>query len=187
MGAKFVVFPELAFTTFFPRWWMEDQAEVDRKYFEKSMPSAETQPLLKKKKKLGIGFYIGYAEMSEEEGKPHRFNTSILVGPDGRLIGKYRKVHLPGHDDHRPNVPYQHLEKKYFEVGNLGFNVWKMFKEDVKFFRIVFGKGYWEDMQKDHGYNPPPVWTIAGHYLAELQPGPTSARVNGSAMLDGAG
>ncbi len=24
MGAKFVVFPELAFTTFFPRWWMED-------------------------------------------------------------------------------------------------------------------------------------------------------------------
>ena len=34
MGAKFVVFPELAFTTFFPRWWMEDQAEVDRRYFE---------------------------------------------------------------------------------------------------------------------------------------------------------
>jgi predicted amidohydrolase len=29
MGAKFVVFPELAFTTFFPRWWMEDQQEVD--------------------------------------------------------------------------------------------------------------------------------------------------------------
>ena len=34
MGAKFVVFPELAFTTFFPRWWMEDQAEVDNRYFE---------------------------------------------------------------------------------------------------------------------------------------------------------
>jgi predicted amidohydrolase len=34
MGAKFVVFPELALTTFFPRWWMEDQAEVDRRYFE---------------------------------------------------------------------------------------------------------------------------------------------------------
>ena len=42
MGAKFVVFPELAFTTFFPRWWMEDQAEVDRLYFEAAMPSPET-------------------------------------------------------------------------------------------------------------------------------------------------
>ena len=45
MGAKFVVFPELAFTTFFPRWWMEDQAEVDRRYFESTVPSPETAPL----------------------------------------------------------------------------------------------------------------------------------------------
>jgi N-carbamoyl-D-amino-acid hydrolase len=28
-SSKFVVFPELSLTTFFPRWWMEDQAEVD--------------------------------------------------------------------------------------------------------------------------------------------------------------
>jgi len=129
-GSKFVVFPELALTTFFPRYWMDDQNEVD-KYFENQMPSPETLPLFELAREKGIGFYIGYAEMSEEEGGLHRFNTSILVGPDGRLIGKYRKVHLPGHDDHRPNVPYQHLEKKYFEVGNIGFNVWKMFKEDV--------------------------------------------------------
>ena len=40
MGAKFVVFPELAFTTFFPRYWYDDAAEVDRKFFEPSMPSA---------------------------------------------------------------------------------------------------------------------------------------------------
>src|SRR5438445_256996 len=64
MGAKFVVFPELAFTTFFPRWWMEDQAEVDAKFFEKSIPSKETQPLFDEAKKLGIGFYIGYAELT---------------------------------------------------------------------------------------------------------------------------
>ena len=67
MGAKFVVFPELAFTTFFPRWWMEDQAEVDRRYFEPTMPSAETQPLFDEAKKLGIGFYIGYAELTPEK------------------------------------------------------------------------------------------------------------------------
>jgi len=47
---------------------------------------------------------------------------------------------------------------------------WAKFKEDVKFFRIASDKGYWEDMQKDHGYNPPPVWTILGRFFAELQP-----------------
>jgi N-carbamoyl-D-amino-acid hydrolase len=124
------VFPELALTTFFPRYWMEDPNEVE-KYFENQMPSPETAPLFELARARGIGFYLGYAERTEEGGTPHHFNTSILVGPDGRLVGKYRKVHLPGHDDHRPNVPYQHLEKKYFEVGDLGFNVWRMFKENV--------------------------------------------------------
>src|SRR5436190_23266488 len=56
MGAKFVVFPELAFTTFFPRWWMEEQAEVDRRYFESTVPSPETAPLFDEANKLGLGF-----------------------------------------------------------------------------------------------------------------------------------
>jgi predicted amidohydrolase len=129
-SSKFVVFPELALTTFFPRWWMEDQAEVDR-YFEAQMPSPETLPLFELARSKGIGFYLGYAELTEDEGNTRRFNTSILVGPDGRIVGKYRKVHLPGHAEHRPAAAYQHLEKKYFEVGDLGFNVWKMFKDDI--------------------------------------------------------
>ena len=125
MGAKFVVFPELAFTTFFPRYWYEDQAEVDRKFYEASIPSAQTQPLFDEAKKLGIGFYLGYAELTQEEGRTRRFNTSILVGPDGTVVGKYRKIHLPGHAEHKPQAAFQHLEKKYFEVGNLGFRVWR--------------------------------------------------------------
>src|SRR3972149_6022802 len=98
MGAKFVVFPELAFTTFFPRWWMEDQAEVDARFFEKSMPSPATQPLFDEAKKLGIGFYIGYAELTPEG---RRFNSAILVGPDGSIVGKERQGHLPGHAGHQ--------------------------------------------------------------------------------------
>jgi N-carbamoyl-D-amino-acid hydrolase len=122
MGAKFVVFPELALTTFFPRWWMEDQGEVDRRYFESSVPSKVTQPLFDEAKKHGIGFYLGYAELTPDG---HRYNTAILVGPDGSIVGKYRKVHLPGHAEHKPKAAFQHLEKKYFEVGNLGFRVWR--------------------------------------------------------------
>ena len=124
-GAKFVVFPELAFTTFFPRWWMEDRSEVDALYFERRMPSPETQPLFDEAKKLGIGFYIGYAELDEEQGRIRRFNTAILVTPEGNIAGKYRKVHLPGHADHKPQAAFQHLEKKYFEVGNLGFRTFR--------------------------------------------------------------
>ena len=35
-----------------------------RRYFESTMPSPETQPLFDEAKKLGIGFYIGYAELT---------------------------------------------------------------------------------------------------------------------------
>ncbi|MCL4746288.1 MAG: N-carbamoyl-D-amino-acid hydrolase [Burkholderiaceae bacterium] len=122
MGAKFVVFPELAFTTFFPRWWMPDQDEVDAKFFERAMPSPETQPLFDEAKKLGIGFYIGYAELTPQG---EHFNTAILVAPEGTVVGKYRKIHLPGHADHKPDAAFQHLEKKYFQVGELGFRVWR--------------------------------------------------------------
>jgi predicted amidohydrolase len=143
-GSKFVVFPELALTTFFPRYWYDDPNEVE-KFFENQMPSPETMPLFELARQKGIGFYLGYAERTEEGGEPHHFNTSVLIGPDGRMIGKYRKVHLPGHDDHRPNVPYQHLEKKYFEVGNLGFNVWKMFKDEVRIGQCICNDRRWPE------------------------------------------
>jgi predicted amidohydrolase len=125
MGARFVVFPELALTTFFPRYWMEDQAEVDRRFFEPAMPNATVQPLFDLARERGVGFYLGYAELAQEEGGTRRFNTAILVGPDGKIAGKYRKIHLPGHADHKPKAAFQHLEKKYFEVGNLGFRAFR--------------------------------------------------------------
>jgi len=123
-GARFVCFPELALTTFFPRWWMTDQAEIDR-WFEREMPGPETAPLFELARDLGIGFYLGYGELAQEGGRTRRFNTSILVGPDAKIIGKYRKVHLPGHSEHLPAAPFQHLEKRYFEVGDQGFPVWR--------------------------------------------------------------
>ena len=125
-GAEFVVFPELALTTFFPRYWMIDQKEIDR-FFEREMPGSETRPLFDLARELGVGFYLGYAELIQEKGDLHRYNTSILVDRDGRIIGRYRKIHLPGHSEHLPNAPFQHLEKRYFEVGNEGFRVWRAF------------------------------------------------------------
>ena len=125
-GCQLVVFPELALTTFFPRWWFEDQKDIDA-FFEAEMPGPETQPLFELAKELEIGFYLGYAELAQENGAEKHYNTSILVGRDGKIIGKYRKVHLPGHADNKSNMPFQHLEKRYFDVGDLGFPVWPAF------------------------------------------------------------
>jgi len=126
-GCDLVVFPELALTTFFPRWWMEDQAEVDA-FFEREMPGPETRPLFEEAQRLGIGFCLGYAELVVGEGgTSRRFNTSILVDAGGRIVGKYRKIHLPGHAEHEPWRAFQHLEKRYFEVGDLGWGVWRAF------------------------------------------------------------
>jgi len=126
MGCELVVFPELALTTFFPRWWMTDQAEIDA-FFEREMPGNETAPLFTEAQRLGLGFCLGYAELAHEDGRTRHFNTSILVERDGRIAGKYRKVHLPGHAEHEPQRKFQHLEKRYFEPGNLGFPVFRAF------------------------------------------------------------
>ena len=125
-GCDLVVFPELALTTFFPRWFMESQADLDA-YYEAQMPGPETQALFDVAKKLKVGFYLGYAELTEEQGRTRRFNTSILVDQTGTMIGKYRKIHLPGHAEHEPWRQFQHLEKRYFETGNLGFPVFRAF------------------------------------------------------------
>ena len=110
-GAELVVFTEMALTTFFPRWLIEDEAELDS-YYEREMPGPATQPLFDEAKKLGVGFYLGFAELVLEEGRKRRFNTSILVNRNGEIIGKYRKVHLPGHNEPQPNRVHQHLEKR---------------------------------------------------------------------------
>ena len=120
-GATLAVFPELAFTTFFPRWYMVDQAEVDQ-WFETAIPGNETAPLFQRARDYGIGLYVGYAELTPEG---RHFNTAILTNPDGEIIGKYRKVHLPGHAEYDPDRTFQHLEKRYFEPGDLGFRVWR--------------------------------------------------------------
>ena len=183
-GAKFVVFPELALTTFFPRWWMTDQAEID-KFFEAQMPSPETQSLFELARELGIGFYLGYAELTEEAGQTRRYNTSILVERDGRILGRYRKIHLPGHSEHLPNAPFQHLEKRYFDVGNEGFKVWRAMDAVVgmcicndrrwpETFRVmglqgveIVALGY--NTPSENIHHPEPVHLRMFHHLLSMQ------------------
>lgn len=123
-GCGFVVFPELALTTFFPRYYIEDPAEFES-FFEREMPDDVTRPLFDRAAEYGIGFYLGYAELDTSGGTTRYFNSSILVDETGRIVGKYRKIHLPGHAEYDPERTFQHLEKYYFQPGDLGFPVWR--------------------------------------------------------------
>ena len=127
-GVELVVYPELALTTFFPRWFETDISQADH-WYETAMPGPATAPLFDEAKRLGIGFCLGYAELTEpdESGVRHRFNTQILVARDGTTVGKYRKVHIPGHETNEPDRPFQHAERYYFEPSSEGFPVWKAF------------------------------------------------------------
>ena len=118
-----VVFPELALTTFFPRWFVDDIKTADH-WYETEMPSLITKPLFDTAKELRIGFSLGYAELT---ATGERFNTQVLVERDGTVVAKYRKVHIPGHEEHEPDRPFQHAERYYFTPSDEGFGVWKAF------------------------------------------------------------
>lgn len=126
LGAQLVLYPETAFTTFFPRHLIASQEKLDT-YFEHgdSLPTAQdTRPLFDEAKKLGIDISIGFAERTAEG---RGYNASIYYSAKkGEVIAKYRKVHLPGtvEPSENPDAVNQ-LEKRYFEPGNLGFKAFR--------------------------------------------------------------
>ena len=123
--ASLVLFPEVALTPFFPHWSIDDDDELDA-YFEPTFPNATVEPLLDRARELGVAFAIGYAELEVVAGERRRFNAAKLFGPDGEQVGHYRKIHLPGYREPQPDQPFQNLEKRYFQVGDLGLPVWDL-------------------------------------------------------------
>jgi predicted amidohydrolase len=67
------------------------------------MPNPAMQRLFDRAHELKAGFYVGYAEITSAG---QRYNCSILVQPDGQVLGRYRKVQLPGSAEPRKRSPY---------------------------------------------------------------------------------
>jgi N-carbamoyl-D-amino-acid hydrolase len=126
-GCELIVFPELALTTFFPRWIVDDITEADH-WYETSMPNEWTQPLFDEAKRLNVGFCLGYAlKETDADGSVHRWNVQTLVERDGSVVATFKKVHIPGHETFEPDRPFQHAERYYFEPSPDGFGVWSAF------------------------------------------------------------
>jgi predicted amidohydrolase len=127
-GAQLVLFPELAFVTFFPRHadLMHNQGLLET-YFESSddLPNnLNTKPLFDRAIDLKVDICIGFAERAPDG---NGYNSSIYFSAvEGRVLSKYRKVHLPGTDEPFPDsLAVNQLEKRYFTPGDLGFQTFR--------------------------------------------------------------
>ena len=171
-GCDLVVYPELALTTFFPRWFVDDITEADH-YYERSMPNAATQPLFDEAKRLGVGFCLGYALLEDGPDGVHRWNVQTLVERDGSIVATFKKVHIPGHEEHEPDRPFQHAERYYFEPSPDGFGVWDAFGGRVGM--MICNDRRWPESYREMGlqgvelilcgYNTPL------HYAPDPEPG----------------
>ena len=115
-----------AFTTFFPRYLINDRTELDS-FFERGdvTQSPNAAPLFDKAKELGIDISVGFAEIADNG---ERFNTSVYFhAKSGSVLAKYRKVHLPGEfEPFADPEAINQLEKRYFKPGNLGFEAFRV-------------------------------------------------------------
>ena len=100
-GAGLAVFPECALCGY-----CFESLEEATPYAE-SIPGTSTLKVAEACKRLNLHAVIG---MLEKDGSRY-FNAAVLIGPQG-IIGKYRKIHLPGLGI-----------DKYVQPGDIGFAV----------------------------------------------------------------
>ncbi len=74
-----------------------------------------------------------------------------------------------------PVLEHPEICKRHFTAPR-----WRDFKRDINWFRHSSNQKFWEGMSTDHGYNPPPVWTMSGHLFGMLVP---HANTSGMTML----
>ncbi|MEP3422924.1 MAG: N-carbamoylputrescine amidase [Erythrobacter sp.] len=122
-GAKIVLPPELFSGPYFCR--EEDEAlfALARPTFEH--PSVIAMQALAERLKITIP-----TSFFERDGH-HYYNTLAMVGPDGSVMGTYRKSHIPDGPGYE--------EKFYFRPGNDGFKVWDVPSDDGANVRIGVG------------------------------------------------
>src|SRR3977135_3425405 len=107
-GAQIVCLPELFRSQYFCQ--SEDYANFA---LAEEIPGPSTAALGEIAKELGV---VIIASLFEKRRAGVYHNTAAIIDADGKLLGKYRKMHIP--DD-----PLYH-EKFYFAPGDLGFQAW---------------------------------------------------------------
>jgi N-carbamoylputrescine amidase len=110
-GAQLILPPELFSGEYFCR-------EEDEALFALARPTAE-HPSVLAMQALAARHGVAIPTSFFERDGHHYYNTLAMIGPDGTIMGTYRKSHIPDGPGYE--------EKYYFRPGNDGFKVWDVF------------------------------------------------------------
>ena len=108
LGAQVILPPELFSGEYFCR-------EEDEALFALARPTAE-HPSVIAMQQLAARLNVTIPTSFFERDGHHYYNTLAMIGPDGGIMGTYRKSHIPDGPGYE--------EKYYFRPGNDGFKVW---------------------------------------------------------------
>ena len=107
-GAQMILPPELFSGPYFCR-------EEDEALFALARPT-EQHPSVIAMRELAARLKVTIPTSFFERDGHHYYNTLAMIGPDGQIMGTYRKSHIPDGPGYE--------EKYYFRPGNDGFKVW---------------------------------------------------------------
>ncbi len=114
-------------------------------------------------------YYLG-SKFSDEVGYTRLYECTLIAEVENGREADVRKRELR---DLRVNLIKPVTDSYVFSDPGQCKNHftperWAAFKKDINWFYQSAKGSYWENMQKDHGYNPPPVWTMAGKFFANF-------------------
>jgi beta-ureidopropionase len=91
----------------------------NERYFElaETIPGPTLEKLQNSARTNGVAVIAPIFEVDSEVPGTY-YNTAAVIDRDGRIVGKYRKTHLP-------QLP-EYQEKYYFKPGNLGYPVFQV-------------------------------------------------------------
>ncbi|MBA4767981.1 MAG: N-carbamoylputrescine amidase [Porphyrobacter sp.] len=122
-GAQLILPPELFSGPYFCR-------EEDEALFALARPTTE-HPSVIAMQALAARLKVTIPTSFFERDGHHYYNTLAMIGPDGAIMGTYRKSHIPDGPGYE--------EKFYFRPGNDGFKVWDVAGEDGAKVRVGVG------------------------------------------------
>lgn len=115
IGAQIICLQELYRTRYFPQ-----NKNLDVKGLAETIPGDSTRLFSKLAKKHKI---VIIAPLFEKSKESKFYNSAVVIGSKGEVLGTYRKAHIP-------QDPYFY-EKDYFEAGDTDYQVY-----DTEFARI---------------------------------------------------
>ena len=113
-GAVLACLPELALTPYFAAQVHDVSPYADVKENQKALKRIAAAA-----KAAGVACNVPYAEQVGGD----LYNSSAFVDTKGKVIGTFRKVHIPGQKEPKEDGSFTIMEKRYFKAGDLGFGV----------------------------------------------------------------